>query len=89
LLHFETTSKYYETCDKVIAQLKKHEQFSGYEKTEKFYKKQNNDIYVRLKPHLLKAIENANKLKAFDLENTQSGMSEMQLFFETKEYKHK
>jgi hypothetical protein len=79
LLHFEATSRYYENGDKVIKQLKKY--LSGYEKTQKFYTKQDHDIYLKLKPCLPKAIENTRKLKSFDFDNPQSGMTQMQLFF--------
>ncbi|GHS97689.1 hypothetical protein FACS189421_04930 [Bacteroidia bacterium] len=85
LLHFETTSKYFATYDKLLPSLKKH--IPNYEKTQQFYTKQNNDIYLRHKPHLLNAIKNANKLQEFDFENPQRGLSQMQFFFETDEIK--
>ncbi|MDR3287497.1 MAG: RloB family protein [Prevotellaceae bacterium] len=87
LLHFETTTKYYENCDKVVRQLKKHNQLSDYAKTKDFYTKYRKDIYLRLKPFLNNAIDNANRLNPFDFENVQSGLSQMQLFFETDEIK--
>lgn len=79
LLHFERTSKYYESCESVIRQLKKH--LPEYKKTKLFYTKEDNDIYLRLKPILSKAITNAERLERFDFHNPDSGMSEMQLFF--------
>lgn len=85
LLHFEATSKFYETCDEVSKQLKKH--LPGYNKSQSFYTKQDNDIYLRLKPFLSKAISNAERLGKFDFYNTNSGMSEMQLFFNTEQIK--
>jgi hypothetical protein len=85
LLHFEFTSKYFESYDKLLPALKKR--LTDYEKTEKYYTKQNHDIYTRLKPYLSKAIENANRLKAFDFDAPQSGLSQMQLFFETEAIK--
>ena len=85
LLHFETTSRYYATCEEVIKQLKKH--LSEYEKSQIYYTKQDNDIYLRLKPQLPKAITNAEKLDRFDFHNPDSGMSEMQLFFNTDQIK--
>ncbi len=84
LLHFETTSKYFDTCEGAEKQLKKH--LKDYEKTQKFYTKQDNDIYLRLKPNLANALKNAKALKLFDTENPNKGMSEMQLFFESNEF---
>lgn len=85
LLHFEATSKFYETCDEVSKQLKKH--LPEYNKSQSFYTKQDNDIYIRLKPFLSKAISNAERLGKFDFHNANSGMSEMQLFFNTEQIK--
>jgi hypothetical protein len=82
LLHFKETSKYFESYDK----LKEKELmncFIDYKKTKEYYTKQKNDIYLRLKPYLSAAIINANKLPAFDFNNTQTGISQMQLMFET------
>lgn len=87
LLHFETVSKYYETCEKVIKQLKKHKYLADYEKTQKYYTKQDNDIYLKLKPYLFTAITNAKKIGKFDLNKPHSGMSQMQFLFETIELK--
>ncbi len=85
LLHFETTSKYYETCDGVTKQLKKR--LPEYEKSQVFYTKQDNDIYLRLKSRLSTAITNAERLAKFDFQHPDSGMSEMQLFFNTEQIK--
>jgi hypothetical protein len=85
LLHFKFTSKYFESYDKLLPVLKKF--LTDYEKTQKYYTKQNHDIYTKLKPYLSTAIENANQLKAFDFDAPQSGLSQMQLFFETEAIK--
>ncbi|KAA6339285.1 hypothetical protein EZS27_012778 [termite gut metagenome] len=79
LLHFETTHKYFESCDNLVQHLRKH--LINYEKTRKFYTKENNDIYLQLKPHLNQAISNAEKLGEFNFDNPQQGMSEMHKFF--------
>jgi len=84
LLHFEATSKYFHTCKGAEKQLKKY--LKDYEKTQKYYTKQDNDIYLRLKPNLADALKNANALKLFDIENPKKAMSEMQLFFEANEF---
>ncbi len=84
LLHFETTSKYFDTCEGAEKQLKKH--LKDYEKSQKYYIKQDNDIYLRLKSKLANALKNSKALKLFDTTNPNKAMSEMQLFFETKEF---
>lgn len=85
LLHFEATSRFYETCDEASKQLKKH--LPEYNKSQSYYTKQDNDIYLRLKPFLSKAISNAERLGKFDFHNPDSGMSEMQLFFNSEQIK--
>ncbi|MEI8086656.1 MAG: RloB family protein [Paludibacter sp.] len=85
LLHYERTSKYYETGDRVGKQLKKY--LPEYNKSQSFYTKQDSDIYLRLKPLLSNAISNAEKLGRFDFYNPETGMSEMQLIFNTKQIK--
>jgi hypothetical protein len=84
LLHFEKTSKYFDTCEGAEKQLKRY--LKDYEKKQKYYTNQDNDIYLRLKPNLAEALKNAKALKLFDIENPNKGMSEMQLFFESKEF---
>jgi len=83
LLHFVETSKPFATYEKLEKELKKH--LANYSKSEKFHTKQNNDIYLQLKPFINTAIKNAKKLPVFDFSNPHSGMTQMQLFFETKE----
>jgi hypothetical protein len=85
LLHFEPTSKYFDNCERATKQLKKY--LADYDKSQLYYTKQDNDIYLKLKPHLKDAIKNAKKLDAFDFKNPHAGMAEMQLFFEAEEIK--
>jgi hypothetical protein len=85
LLHFVPTSRYYRRCSDVIRTLKKH--LSGYEKTEKFFKKRDNDIYLRLKPYLHNAIKNAAALDPFDRENPERAICEMHKLFMCEELK--
>lgn len=84
LLHFERTSKYFSSCEGAEKQLKKH--LKDYEKTQKYYTKQNNDIYLQLKSRLATAISNAKQLGCFNPDTPNSAMSEMQLFFEAEEF---
>lgn len=85
LLHFEKTSKLFSTCAEAEKQLKKH--LKDYEKTQKYYTKENHDIYSKLKPNLKTAIKNAKTLDPFEKGNPDRGISEMQLLFETVELK--
>jgi hypothetical protein len=85
LLHFEHTSKYFDSYEGVSKLLRTH--LPDYNKSQLYYTKQDNDIYLRLKPRLSEAIFNAEKLEKFDFQNPYSGMSEMQLFFNTDQIK--
>lgn len=85
LLHFEATGKYFDNCEGAFKQLKKH--LPDYEKTSKYFTKQDSDIYLKLKPKLKTAIANAKKLKAFDLDNPKMAITQMQLLYETDELK--
>jgi hypothetical protein len=85
LLHFITTSKYFDSCEKLVKELIKCQPLVDYEKSRKFYAKHNNDIYKRLKPYLHRAMKNANKLPDFDFDNPQRGLTQMHRFFETDE----
>jgi hypothetical protein len=83
LLHFESTSKFFNNCEEANKQLKKY--LPDYKKSSKYFTKQDNDIYIKLKPKLKNAISNANRLKDFDLDNPYSAITQMQLLFETSE----
>jgi RloB-like protein len=85
LLHFETTSKYFKTCSDAEQQLKKH--LNNFEKTQKFFTKQNDDIYLKLKPNLKTAIKNSIALGSFDNTNSKKPMCEMALLFQSAELK--
>lgn len=85
LLHFDSTGKFFTTCENVTKELKKH--LPDYEKTEKYYTKQNDDIYKKLKPNLKAAIDNTKKVNSFDFNNPETGTCQMQTIFETKSIK--
>lgn len=80
LLHFEATSRFYTSYDNLIKQLKKY--LSGYEKSQIYYTKQNQDIYLRLSSKLSDAITNAKKLEGFDFDKPEKGISQMHLLLE-------
>ncbi len=81
LLHFKNTSKVFTTCAGAEKQVSQH--LKGYEKTEKFFKKSNNDIYKQLKPYFQTAVSNATTLGTFDPYNHSKAMCEMFLLFKT------
>jgi len=85
LLHFEKTSKLFDTCTKAEMELKKH--LKDYEKTKKFFTKQDNDIYLKLKPFLKTAISNSVSLGQFDMDEQTKAICEMHLLFQTAEFK--
>lgn len=85
LLHFEKTAKYFNKCSGAETQLKKH--MPNYEKTQKFFTKQNDDIYLKLKPNLKAALQNSISLGNFDNENPKKAMCEMELLFQSDELK--
>ncbi len=82
LLHFVATSKYFDTCDGAMKQMKKC--LPDYEKSQSYYTREGNDIYLKLKPALAKAITNAEKSGCFDFDYPRSGISQMHLFFNTE-----
>jgi hypothetical protein len=85
LLHFKFTSKIFNNCGKVIDELKSIKYMQDYSKSKRYYTKQANDIYLKLKPYLLTAITNTNKFDDFDFANCFKSISQMQLFFKIDE----
>lgn len=60
---------------------------NDYEKTQKYFTKQDNDIYLKLKPHIKTAIDNSNSLGHFDIEEPNKAICEMHLLFSCDEIK--
>ncbi|HLR50176.1 MAG TPA: RloB family protein [Candidatus Sphingobacterium stercoripullorum] len=85
LLHFEQTSKQYTNCLNAEKQLKKY--LADYQKNRKYFTKQNNDIYIKLRPFLMNAIANSRLFGFFDNNNPQKALSEMKALFESKGFK--
>ena len=82
LLHFEKTTKLFTDCNSAEKQLKKH--ITDYEKTRKYFTKQDNDIYLKLKENVQVATQNSKGLK-FRKANTNKAICEMNLFFKISE----
>ena len=85
VLHFVKTTRYYSKCQKAEKQLKNH--LADYEKTQKYFTKQNNDIYLKLKSKLETAITNAQKTNRGNFNEIECGICEMNLFYETEQIK--
>ena len=81
LLHFKPIGKSFSNCHDAEKLLRKSH-IKGYEKSERFYKKKNNDIYKLLLDKKEFAIENAKKLGEFDINNLNKSTSEMYRIFE-------
>lgn len=80
LLHFNLTCPLFRNCGQAERLLLKY--FSNYSKTEKFYTKQGNDIYLKLKDNLSNAITNSKKLEEFNYQSPYKGFTEMHVLFE-------
>ncbi len=80
LLHFKETSKTYSKCDDAVKQLRKCPLLKDYEKTEKYYKS-NNDIYMKLQSFQCTAINNAEKLGEFSIAEPFVAKAEMYQIF--------
>jgi len=79
LLHFKKTSRFYENCVSVEAELKKY--LVGYEKNKRFFTKEGNDIYLKLRPYLDMAILNSRSLGYYDFREYKNSISDMHLLF--------
>jgi hypothetical protein len=90
LLHFKSTTKYYDSCSNIEREFKKISALKDYEKSERYYKKPNNNIYSRLSQYLKTAIGNSSKLPEFNPDNYNVGLSEMdELFNHIEELKER
>lgn len=86
VLHFEQTTKYFPKCKEAEKQLVK--QLNDYEKTQKYFTKQHNDIYLKLKPRLSTALKNTKRTQRKNIDEIERGICEMNLFFETEQLKN-
>jgi len=86
VLHFEQTTKYFPKCSGAESQLKKH--LKDYKKTQKYFTKQDNDIYLKLKSELSTALVNTQRTQRKNIDEIERGICEMNLFFETEQIKN-
>ena len=80
LIHFVATAKAFIDCDEAGKQLTKY--LPDYAKTEKFFVKQDDDIYKKLRAQLGDAIAKSSKMPAFDKSTPYNGLTEMHKFFD-------
>lgn len=81
LQHIKESGKYYENCDKVCNEFK-NTILKDYEKTERYYKRKNSDIYQKLKPYKNLAIQNSKKLGDFNIDIPKQGKAELYKIFD-------
>lgn len=79
LIHFEQNAQLFSNCGEAEKRLEKY--IGDYSKTEKFFTRQNKDIYLQLKPRLFDALRNA-QADSFDKENPYKGITEMHKLFQ-------
>ncbi|PZF74744.1 hypothetical protein DN068_00670 [Taibaiella soli] len=79
LCHFEYCNAPFRKCGEAGKRLEHY--LTGYEKSEKFYKRPDNDIYKRLKGELDKARERS-KDKEFNPDSPFQGFSQMHKLFD-------
>lgn len=83
LLHYTHTDKSFGGYEELAKALKKH--MKDYNKSESYFKQKNNDIYLKLKPRLKKAMEHSDRLGSFEPKDPSRAVSEMPQFFRTEE----
>ncbi len=76
LLHYVEKGKYYSDCSSVIKDLRS-KFITDYKKTERYFKKKNNDIYLRLSSYQHNAKINALKLGRFNFDEPERSKAEM------------
>jgi len=80
LIHFEYTQAPFENCAGAEGRLKRH--LGDYSKTQKYYTREGNDIYLKMKELLPVAIENSKRFGKFDFDNPDRGYTNMHVLFE-------
>jgi hypothetical protein len=82
LIHLEDIGKYFSSCDNVLKEFK-NTILKDYQKSEKYYKKKNNDIYTKLKSYQDIAIIRSRKLGIFSFESPYSAKAEIFKIFDS------
>lgn len=80
LIHFEYTQAPFEDCAGAEGRLKRY--LGEYSKTQRYYTKEGNDIYLKMKELLPVAIENSKRFGKFDFEYPYRGYTDMHVLFE-------
>ncbi len=76
LLHFEARGRFFPYCGDVEDRIKRL-YLRDYEKSQRFYKKRDNNIYLLLAEGKELAAKNAKKLGDFDVDNVHSSVAEI------------
>lgn len=80
LLHFEFTQAPFNDCARAESRLKRH--LADYSKTQKYFTREGDDIYLKLKERLATAVVNSKRCDDFDPENPDRGYSGMHKLYE-------
>jgi hypothetical protein len=81
LQHLKDSGRYYDNCNEVCKEFK-NTILKDYEKTERYYKRKNADIYKTLKPYQKHAIQNSKKLGNFNIDMPKQGKAELYKIFD-------
>ena len=79
LIHFNFQSPHFTNCSEAEKLVKLH--LLDYSKTQKYFTKQDHDIYLKIRKDLPTAIKNSKKLGEFNPENPHKGFSDMHKIF--------
>ena len=88
ILHYTDTNRQFNKC-RDVTNLLETEYLIGYEKSQRYFKKKDQDIYTRLRPYLQAAIRHAIRKGGFNDKNPEYNISEMDFVFlcdELKQY---
>lgn len=80
LLHFEFTQASFNDCVSAESRLKKY--LKDYSKTQKYFTKEGDDIYLKVRKMQPDAIRNSKRMDEFDPDNPSIGLSGMHKLFE-------
>ena len=86
LLHYSIPTDVFSNSGNATDAIISH--LPDYEKTRDYYTKQGNDMYLRLKSMLPRAMENAQSLGDFNITNPEANKSGMPLFFHSAQFVH-
>jgi hypothetical protein len=82
LQHVCDSGKYYSDCASLVNDLRKHNLFKGYAKTEKYFIHNSPDIYKRLRSNLSTALVFPQRRGNYNTSNPKKGIAEIYKLFD-------